>query len=235
MDIILQIIEYTFYIGLIGGVIYATVSYLDYSKHKKAKVEIQNLEAKLITLKMALKVKIKTKINSFRTQFAKIIAPENEIDKAITSLSSISYDSSEDFQKHFDISRQINTLINTDRSLNYKIELPATPEVGPDGVPVPEAPSIKLLEEFMGPDYKNEISIIRVIKEIADTKSKLSKKIEDYNEEYKDNKKRPPMKKVDPLEFNALADINLVFKDSDLILKEMQKKHSELYFKKMAA
>lgn len=231
MELILQIIGYIFYIGIFGAGLFLAHSYIKYSEYKKEKTNIANLEAKIITLKMALRVKIKVKINSFRSQFAKLINEKNEIDAAITELSDIQYEGSADFQKHFDLSRKINTLVNTERRFRFK---QPEPEAAPHAHPEP-IDSVKLLEEFMGPDYKNEISIIRIIKEIADTKTKLSQRIEAYNEEYKDDKKKPPMTKVEPLEFSALADINLVFQDSEIILQEMQKKHSALFFQKAAA
>lgn len=225
MDIILHLMSYSFYIIFLAGMMYALKLYLDYSKYKKAKTNIANLEAKVITLKMALKVKIKVKINSFRSEFAKIIEQQKEIAESITELAKIQYDESSDFQKHFDLSRQINTLINTQRRLDSKLNLK---EAHHPSEPEPSAiPTVKLLEEFMGPDYKNEISIIRIIKEIADARFKLSQKIVEYNEDYKNHKSRPQMKPIAPLEFTALADINRVFEDSDVILNEMQRRQTE--------
>lgn len=199
---------------------YALKIYLDYSKYKKAKSNIANLEAKVITLKMALRVKIKVKINSFRSEFAKVIEQQKEIDECITELAKIQYDGSSDFQKHFDLSRKINTLINTHRRLRTKLDVAVVTQL--QAVPV-TTPTVKLLEEFMGPDYKNEISIIRIIKEITDTRNKLSQKINEYNETYKGYKSRPPIPSITPLEFSALADINRVFEDSDVVLAEMHK------------
>lgn len=219
MDVILQIIEYIFTVAVIGGVLYAVIYYIDYTTHKKSRDEIALLEAKLITLKMALKIRIRVKANSFRSHFAKIISEHNEIEKAIGELTSISYDNSADFQKHFDVSKQINTLVNTDRKFNQPEEVPVAADT-PITPELQSAASMKALEEFMGPDYKNELSVIRIIKEISDARLKLNKKIEAYNEDYKDQKKRPPLKKVEILEFSALADINTIFKSSDAIFNK---------------
>lgn len=207
---------------LFGGALYVLKVYVSYHKHKKAKIEIANLEAKIITLKMALRVKIKIKINSFRSEFSKIIDQQKEIGECILELSKIQYDSSEDFQRHFDLSRKINTLINTHRRLNSKLDSQVAQDVEAEADNT--FPTVKLLEEFMGPDYKNEISVIRIIKEITDARLKLIQKINDYNEDYKSDKKQKQLAVVKPLEFTALADINRIFEDSDVILNEMPKR-----------
>ena len=66
-----------------------------------------------------------------------------------------------------------------------------------------ETTSKKLFNQFCGPDFKNEIALVRIIKEITDTNNKLSRRVETYNEENKHKKSFHLMQSVHPLEFET--------------------------------
>ena len=89
--------------------------------------------------------------------------------------------------------------------------------------------STQLFQEFCGPDYKNEIALVRVIKEITDSNNKLSKKIIEYNSHNQHKKKFHAIPPTHPIDFEALTDINSIFKDSDVLLREIHQRKTDFF------
>jgi hypothetical protein len=89
--------------------------------------------------------------------------------------------------------------------------------------------STQLFQDFCGPDYKNEIALVRVIKEITDANNKLSKKVTEFNQDYLNRKKFVPLNEINIIRFNFLEEINSIFKDSDILLREIQRKKSDFF------
>ncbi len=205
--------------------VYAVRYYVNYMRLKKAKNDIALLNAKIIALRMALRVRVKTKLSSFRVRYGTVIDKESEIDKLLNELHTMRYETGNEFQKYFDISKQIISHIKNDDRF-----APEHVGMGPDLVELPETTeSARRFKEFCGPDYKNEIALVRIIKEIADTTYKLSKKVNEFNHHYRNEKKFILAETIPLIQFDFLADINLVFRDSEFLLRDIQRKRSDFF------
>jgi hypothetical protein len=221
----LAMISIFVYVLLFCAIIYAIRYYIDFVKFKNSKNDIALLDAKIIALKMALRVRVKIKLTSFRDRFGKFINQDDEIDKALNEIYSIKYDSGVDFQRYFDVSKQmIATMKNDMRFAAQFKELNEQQNQGSE-----DSETVQLFKDFSGPDYKNEIALVRVIKEITDTNNKLSIKVEEFNNEYRNRKKFRPNQVVNPITFSFLAEINVIFQDSEILLKELQRKKSDFF------
>lgn len=214
------------YVILFGAILYTIRYYINFVKVKSAKNDIALLNAKIMALKMALRVRVKIKLSSFRERFGKFINNGDEIDKALNEIHGIKYETGDDFQRYFDISKNVITTMKNDFRFAAKFK-----EMGEehDHAHSEAAESAQLFQDFCGPDYKNEIALVRVIKEITDTNNKLSKKIAEFNHDNRNKKKFVPIQTMNIIHFNFLEDINAIFKDSDILLKEIQRKKSDFF------
>lgn len=213
------------YVILFCAMIYAVRYYIDFVQFKGSKNDIALLNAKIMALKMALRVRVKIKLSSFRDRFGKFIDKDDEIDKALNDIYAIKYDSGADFQRYFDISKQVITTMKNDIRFAAKFkELSEQQDQASEG-----SETAQLFQDFCGPDYKNEIALVRIIKEITDANNKLSKKVQEFNHEYRNRKKFKPAEVVNPITFEFLTDINAIFQDSEILLKELQRKKSDFF------
>ncbi|MBC7458765.1 MAG: hypothetical protein H7235_10830 [Bdellovibrionaceae bacterium] len=213
------------YVILFCATIYTIRYYIEFVQVKSAKNDIAILNAKIMALKMALRVRVKIKLSAFRERFGKFINPHDEIDKALNEINAIKYDTGADFQKYFDISKQVISTMKNDFRFSAKFK-EASEQIPP---PSEASESAQLFQDFCGPDYKNEIALVRVIKEITDAHNKFSKKIAAYNHTNRNRKKFVPMPTMNAIHFDFLENINSIFKDSDILLREIQNKKSDFF------
>ncbi len=185
-----------FNITLAGAVFLFAFKYVQFRKNSNSKNELDALQAKVSMLRMALKSKVKKKANSFRAKFVKPINSGDSIDLSISELCENKFEKGEDFQAYFDLSKRINSYVNAEMKSNI--------EVGTSNQDVKNK-----IEDFMGSDIKNELAIIRIIKEMTDTTTKYNAKADSFN------KANPKSKTslLDPLIFPALADVSRIFND----------------------
>jgi hypothetical protein len=213
------------YVILFGAIFYAIRYYITFVRFKSAKNDMALLNARIMALKMALRVRVKIKLSSFRERFGKFINNGDEIDKALNEIHGIKYETGEDFQKYFDISKNVISNMKNDFRFAAKFK-----EMGEQHEHTSEASkSAQLFQDFCGPDYKNEIALVRIIKEITDTNNKLSKKIAEFNHDNRNKKKFIPMQTMNIIHFHFLEEINAIFEDSDILLKELQRKQSDFF------
>lgn len=213
------------YVLLFCAMIYAIRYYIDFVQFKNSKNDLALLNAKIMVLKMALRVRVKIKLTSFRDRFGKFIDKDDEIDKALNAIYNIKYETGADFQRYFDISKQVITTMKNDIRFAAKFkELSEQQNQESEG-----SETAQLFQDFCGPDYKNEIALVRVIKEITDANNKLSRKVEEFNHEYRNRKKFIPTQVVHPISFDFLTEINLIFQDSEILLKDLQRKKSDFF------
>lgn len=195
MDVILSLLSSIFNITLIGAALFCTIKFIEYRRTLHTKNEIQSLQARVSILRMALKSKVKKKANSFRSKFVRPINQGDPFDNAICELTENKFETGEDFQMYFDLSTKINSFINaevkltTDAATNKKTS--------------------SQFEDFMGPDLKNELAIIRTIKEITEIIAKFNVKADVYNK----LKVKSKVTLLDPLIFSSLTEVNRIFTD----------------------
>ncbi len=213
------------YVLMFCFVIYAIRYYIDFVKFQNSKNDIALLNAKIMALKMALRVRVKIKLTSFRDRFGKFIDKDDEIDKSLNEIYNIKYETGADFQRYFDISKQVITIMKNDIRFAAKFKELSEQQVQENE----NSETAQLFQDFCGPDYKNEIALVRVIKEITDANNKLSKKILEFNHEYRNRKKFVPTQTINLITFSFLEDINKIFEDSEVLLKEFQRKKSDFF------
>lgn len=187
MDSIIELFTLTLKIAVLGGFVLLLTKFVKFKKFSSAKADIQNLQAKLSQLRMALKGKVKRKANVFRSSFKSGISEGDMIDNALRDLTENPFETSHDFQEYFDLSRRIVSFIQAESgepNNNSSIE-----------------------NDFMCSELKTEMEIVRFIKDMSDISAKINSRIEEFN---KTN--TPTIPKVDSLVFSALSDINRIFK-----------------------
>jgi hypothetical protein len=188
-----------------GAAIVFVIRFIQFRKSKESKNEIQTLQAKVSMLRMALKSKVKKKANSFRAKFVKSVNVGDPIDTALGELMDNKFETGDDFQHYFDLSKRINSYINAEIQSSNEANSSAFSHAN------------KKLEDFMGPDLKNELGIIRIIKEITEASTKHNSKAELFN-------KLNPKAKIhllNPLQFSSLAEVSRIFRD------EVEEKESD--------
>ena len=195
MDVIFSLLSSIFDITLVGGAIFCIIKFFEFRRNLLTKNEIQTLQARVSMLRMALKSKVKKKANSFRSKFVKPINIGDPFDIAIGELTDNKFETGEDFQSYFDLSKRINSFINADVQLTTDIATNMN--------------TSHRFEDFMGPDLKNELAIIRTIKEITDATMKYNVRAEAFNR----LKPKAKVPIIDALIFDSLSAVNRIFRD----------------------
>ena len=168
--------------------------FIQSKKNSGQKNQIQNLNAKLSMLRMTLKSKLKSKSYKYRSLFRTGITAGDPIDEALNELIALPLVSGDDLQRYFDISKKINSMLVTQAAADAKKE----PPVGFEQIGK---------EDFMGTDFKSEIAILRLIKEMVDVSKLIHTRIENYNM----TNLKQPIAPVKIITFPALAEVNRVF------------------------
>lgn len=150
------------------------------------------MQAKISQLRLALKGKVKKKANVLRGSFKGALAHGDMVDNALRELADNNFENGEDFQNYFDSSRKIINFINIQN------EGDAAVNASPD-------------KNFMSGDFKTEMDIVRIIKEMSSLSSKVNSRIDDYNR-INQNQKMP---KLDSLIFPSLAEISRIYNEDE--------------------
>ena len=193
MDSIIDLFNLVLKIAFFGAVLLVASNIVKYKKSSNIKTEIQNLQARLSKLRLSLKAKVKKKSHVFRSSFTKTAITEGDmIDVALRELLENPFDTSEQFQKYFEQSRKIVNFI--------QVETGEEPSQTSD-----------LENNFMCSDFKTEMDIVRIIKEMNTISTKINSRVEDNNLTYPSQL----LKKVDGMIFTSLSDVNRIFKTDD--------------------
>lgn len=180
-------------IAFFGGILLVASNIVKYKKSSNIKTEIQNLQARLSKLRLSLKSKVKKKSQIFRSSFTKTAVTEGDmIDVALKELVENPFDTSEQFQKYFEQSRKIVNFI--------QVETAAEPNQTTD-----------IQNNFMCSDFKTEMDIVRIIKEMSLISSRINSRVEDNNRAYPSQL----LKRVDGMSFESLNEVNRIFKTDE--------------------
>ena len=191
VDSIFELFGLLIRVVLICGCIFIALTYLRSKKFNDAKSEFQNLQARLSQLRLALKAKVKRKSNIFRATIKTQIIEGDIYDSTLKALIENKFETSEDFQNYFDTSRQLVKMI----------------QISNDG----ENVAAHVAENnYMSNDFKTEMDIVRLIKDMSDLSSKINSRVEEHNRTSKQK-----LQKVDPLVFASITEVNRVFKGDD--------------------
>jgi hypothetical protein len=176
-------------IFIFGGMLMLFIKILKFRKKSDLKNEIDNLQAQISLLRISLKSKVKKKSYTFRAQFPKQANITDAVNIVLVELAENKLETGHNLQAYFDHSRQINTFI-----------------AGTVAEHVP-------VEDFMSNDFMNEISIIRLIKDISTLSTKLNKKIELFKISHPTANISP----VDNLIFPSMVEVNRIFNDNKTV------------------
>ena len=200
MDSVITFIGYIINLTLLGAFALFCFKFLQAKKNSNQKNQIQNLNAKLSMLRMTLKAKIKSKSYKYRALFKTGVTSGDPIDLALNELLTLSLENGDDLQRYFDISKRINSLLVTENThealLNKKDPSINTKEIVQVGK-----------EDFMGTDFKSEIAILRLIKEMVEVTEIINKRIDYFNSVYP----KLPIARLNSLNFPSLMEVNRVF------------------------
>lgn len=193
VDLIIDLFNMVLKIAFFGAILLVASSIVKYKKSSNIKTEIQNLQARLSKLRLSLKSKVKKKSQIFRSSFTKTAITEGDmIDVALKELVENPFETSEQFQMYFDQSRKIVNFI--------QIETAAEPSQSTD-----------LENNFMCSDFKTEMDIVRIIKEMSMISSRINSRVEDNNRSYPSQL----LKRVDGMAFESLNEVNRIFKTDE--------------------
>ena len=166
------------------------LSYFKTKKMSSFKTDMQNLQARLSQHRLAIKGKVKKKSNVMRASYAASIVEGDLFDSAIQQLVSNKFESSDDFQDYFDVSRKLVRMIQIESK-----------------EPVTET---SIENNYMSHDFKTEMEIVRIIKDMCDLSAKINSRIEEHKRT--SGQKTP---RVDSLVFPAITEINRIFNAED--------------------
>lgn len=199
VEIIQVLLSYLAYIGFFGAFLFVVLKFLRDRRKMSGLKQISNSQARLAMLRITFKAKIKKKALQFRASFKKAIPKGEVVDLALDEMLTLKFETGDEFQRYFDICKKVNVFLSADKAA---------------GEPNPNAPAhdtSQIFEDFMSTDFKNELAIIRLIKEMTEVSTELNKKIDAYN----NLNLTKPVPKVDSLYFISLIDVNRVFDNED--------------------
>jgi len=189
VDAIFDLLNMVIKITLAAGALFITFGVVRSKKINSTKTDLQNLQARLSQLRLALKAKVKRKSNVLRTMIKTSIIEGDFFDTSTRSLLDVKFETSDDFQTYFDISRNIVGMIH--------VENGTTAEANSEN-------------NFMSNDFKTEMDIIRIIKEMMDLSARINSRVEEHN-----RTSSQKMLKVDSLSFPSSSEVHRVFKVDD--------------------
>lgn len=160
--------------------------------------DIAKVEARLATLRLNLRARIKKKANRFRASYPQSITKGDPIDIATSRLMDIGFEKNSDFQDYIDLCKKINSYIEI-----------ASIDIAPEKRSEFQNPATN--SDIMGTDFKNEINIVRLINDMVSVSKVHSKMITKYNNF--DKKVRIPQK--ESIYFTSLFELQKVFKNED--------------------
>ncbi len=146
--------------------------------------EIKNLEARMSSFRLILKAKVKKKSNYFRSVSPAAIKQGDAFDGVATELAELPFESNEDFEKYFILSKQLNILIQHEFAQhNAAAESSITKKATVQKIaPMPLNPDTnEVLPDFMTADIKNEFAIIKAIHDMIGLSVTLKSKIDHFN------------------------------------------------------
>lgn len=198
MDGIFVLLTLILKITMLGFLTFVVVNFLRNVKRRNLREEIAKIEAKMASLRINLKSRVKKKAKVFRATYPLAINSGEPVDLCINGLAALTFEKGSDFQDYIELSRKINHFINV-ASVDKNSE-PSNP-----GVQTPEK------YDFMGTDFKNEIYIIRLINDVVAVSKTLTKQITRYNS----LERKISIAPVEPVYFRSLFELQKVFLNKD--------------------
>lgn len=198
MDGILVLLGLIVKITIMGFGTFIVLHVLRSMKKRTLRDDISKIEAKMAAYRINLKNRVKKKAKRFKASYPANITSGEPIDISLSQLSELTFEKNADFQDYIELCKKINNFIdlaNIDKNS--------------------EAAQAKSLDadkcDFMGADFKNEISIVRLINDMVAVSKTLSKQVSRYNNFDRRGKIQAP----EPINFASLFELQKVFKSKE--------------------
>lgn len=183
------------------AIVFFILNFLRQKQRDIVTFEIKNLEAKMSSLRMILKAKVKKKSIFFRSSATSPIKQGDPFDLLANSLSDLVFETNADFEKYFTLSKQLNVFTQISSSKNEPVSI--VPEVAAPSNPS----SSEVRPDFMTIDVKNEFTILKIINEMVRLSSVLNAKIEHFNQ----SNLKTPLRQVEIIQFASMTDLHKIF------------------------
>ncbi|AZZ35547.1 hypothetical protein CIK05_01600 [Bdellovibrio sp. qaytius] len=198
MDGILVLLGLIVKITIMGFATFIVLHILRSMKKRTLRDEISKVEAKMAAFRISLKNRVKKKSKRFRATYPANIATGEPIDISLTQLSELTFEKNTDFQDYIDLCKKINSFIdlaNVDKTSDAH-----------------QTAANELQKcDFMGTDFKNEISIVRLINDMVMVSKALAKQTNRYNH----FDRRAKLQAPEPINFSSLFELQKVYKNKD--------------------
>jgi hypothetical protein len=152
--------------------------------------EISKLEAKLASYRINLKNRVKKKAKRFRSTYPQSIISGDSMDTHLNKLTLLNFERNSDFQEYIELCKKINYYISV---------------AGADKKTIDAAESKQI--DFMGTDFKNEISIVRLINDMVS----ISKTLHTLLARYRHFERGIKIKLMEPINFPSLFELQKIF------------------------
>ncbi len=194
---------------LASAVLFFCFSFLKTRQKTSHREEITKMEAKMANMRMLLKAKVKKKAQFYRATFPQAYKQGDPLDVAAKDLSELLFETGDDFQKYFDLSKTLNGImkIAIEKSLETKKEN-TTQE--PNAVNRTEA-STQSASDFMTADIKNEFTVLKIMHEMVELSQKIKNKIDSYNASNPKNS----INQTIVFRFDSLPDLQRIFSSQE--------------------
>lgn len=198
MDGILVLLGLIVKITIMGFATFIVLHILRSMKKRTLRDEISKIEAKMATFRISLKNRVKKKAKRFRASYPASITKGEPIDICLAQLSELTFEKNADFQDYIDLCKKINSFIDL-ANIDKTSEAHAAATNGIQQC------------DFMGADFKNEISIVRLINDMVMVSKSLSKQTSRYN----NFDRRAKLQSPEPINFSSLFELQKVYKNKD--------------------
>ncbi len=214
MDGVLALVGIIIKITFMGFVTFVILQVLRNLKKTTLREEISAVEAKLATLRINLKTRVKRKAARFRATYPQPITDGDPIDVSISHLSNLAFEKNSEFQDYIDICKKINNYIFM-ASMNK-------PALHIEGKQIKVDNANADTADFMGDDFKNEIQIARTISDMALVSRALCKQIYKFNH----FDKRISIQPQESVNFPSMFELQRVFRtvSEDTLAPSIEKK-----------
>lgn len=181
-----------------GFVTFIVLHVLRSMKKRTLRDDILKIEAKMAAYRINLKNRVKKKAKRFKVSYPSSITSGEPIDISLAQLSELTFEKNADFQDYVELCKKINNFIDL-ANIDKNSEVAQSKSLNMDKC------------DFMGTDFKNELSIVRLINDMVAVSKTLSKQVSRYN----NFDRRAKINAPEPINFASLFELQKVFKNKD--------------------
>ena len=198
------------------AVLFFCFSFLKAKQKNSHREEITKMDAKMANMRMLLKAKVKKKAQYYRATFPQPYKQGDPLDVAAKDLSELAFETGDDFQKYFDISKSLNGIMMIAIEKNQQAKKDKEPTKSAPAAAESTTPKVSEDKkahgsDFMTADVKNEFTILKIMHEMVALSQKIKNKIDSYNAAHPKNSINPTI----VFHFDSLPDLQRIFSSQE--------------------